>query len=66
MKRTKTNKKNLFFPVSIEEEELIEEVEEEFDPLEGEGLYANDWYDLPGGQYFIIFPTNDGYAEEAN
>lgn len=59
-------KKNFFFPLSIEEEQVIESEEFEQDPLEDDGVYANDWYDLPGGQYFVIFPNTDEYAKESN
>lgn len=52
--RVGRQKKNLFFPASIEEEDRLEEEEQELP--DGYCTYNNDWYDFPGGQFFVYFP----------
>jgi hypothetical protein len=59
-------KKNLFFPLSPDDEVSLEEEEQENDTGEddGYGPLTNDWYDLPGGQYYIYFEKNSKYRKE--
>jgi hypothetical protein len=67
----KQDKKNLFFPLTIEEVEEMDRldqdsqeyllVDEEYD---GYGLFSSDWYDTIGGQNFLFFPKKSLYADE--
>jgi len=57
-------KKNLFFPLTPEEEAAIEEMEEQEENEDGYGPLTNDYYDLPGGQYYIYFEKNRKYRKE--
>lgn len=60
------HRKNLFFPLSPEEERSLER-EDEYDDMgeeDGYGPLTNDWYDLPGGQYYIYFEKNRKYRKE--
>jgi hypothetical protein len=57
-------RKNLFFPLSPEEEEDIEQQEEQEENEDGYAPLTNDYYDLPGGQYYIFFEKNRKYREE--
>ena len=61
-------KKNLFFPISQEEELALENEEyeefEEQNEADGYGPLTNDYYDLPGGQYYIFFEKNSKYRKE--
>jgi hypothetical protein len=63
MTRIGREKKNLFFPASLEEEDLLEENEQELP--DGYGLFANDWYDLPGGLYYVCFPAREVLGDES-
>lgn len=70
MKQNK--KKNLFFPLTIEEVDEMDCLDPESQAYlnmdmeyNGYGLFSNDWYDTMGGQNFLYFPVQSQHADES-
>jgi hypothetical protein len=60
MKQNK--KKNLFFPLTIEEVEEMDRLDPEPQDIDEDlnryMLFSNDWYDTISGQNFLFFPNH--------